>query len=136
MKQLYLIILLIISSKTFGQSDLILKFRPELIEFLITEDFTKKEYTFEELLNDEGDKIFNDFYTSSNLSNLLSKKQTVFKVFENISWKDSLSITRFGDTITLPPFWSCFVLEQSGNLELEKLRVLLNQSHQVYFLLY
>ena len=83
MKQLYLIILLIISSKTFGQSDLILKFRPVLIEFLITEDFTKKEYTFEELLNDEGDKIFNDFYTSSNLSNLLSKKQTVFQYISN-----------------------------------------------------
>ncbi|MCC6700407.1 MAG: S8 family peptidase [Fluviicola sp.] len=136
MKQLYLIILLIISSKTFGQNDLILKFRPELIEFLITEDFTKKEYTFEELLNDEGDKIFNDFYTSSNLSKLLSKKQTVFKVFENISWKDSLSITRFGDTITLPPFWSCFVLEQSGNLELEKIRVLLIHSNLFQYVEY
>jgi len=93
-------------------------------------------FTFEELLNNEGDKIYNAFYNASNLEEFLSRKQTVFKVFERLSWKDSLSISRFGDTISVPPFWSCFVLEQTGNLETEKIRRLLNQSNLFQYVEY
>ncbi len=111
-----------------AQNNLILKFRPEFIDLPITEDVSKISYTFEELLNDEGDRTYHEYSKQTELFQFLPRNQTVFKVFGNLSWKDSLSITRFGDTIVIPPFWSCFSLERSASLDFDRIQKLLNES--------
>lgn len=43
---------------------------------------------------------------------------SAFKIFRNLSTNDSISVTRFGHTIPIPPFWACFLIQVDEDIEI------------------
>ena len=56
------------------------------------------------IFNDRATDLMRDFFTDNpSAENLL-----VEKIFPDLTTKDTVSISRLGHKITIPPFWACF----------------------------
>ena len=94
---------------TFSQqkASVVVRFRSEFIYLPVTENKREVSYQLKDILNSDGMKLLEEMAPDA----LVSSKTKVVKLFPNLSWKDSLSVTRFGDVISTPPFWATFLLE-------------------------
>ncbi|HLP54818.1 MAG TPA: S8 family serine peptidase [Fluviicola sp.] len=111
MKQaLSLLCLLFIAGYSISQN-ITIRFRSEFIHLPITEEYSKKDYTLKTVLNKEGEILLKEALASNEMAGLLNGNTPIEKIFGNLSWKDSLSVNRFGDIISVPPFWATFSMK-------------------------
>ncbi len=82
------------------------------------------KFRFNEILNKKGKEQLKAL--ESHYSNLGNYKLT--KIFGFMSWKDSISISRQGTKVTIPPFWATFTLNVPQNEDYRKLMVFLNKA--------
>jgi subtilisin family serine protease len=74
----------------------------KLLEFSQIDDFELTDGSLSDFLSAEGKEVLND----PKFSTLSTMKFT--KVFGNLRTSDSISISRTGDTVYIPPFWATF----------------------------
>ncbi len=67
-----------------------------------------KEMQFENLSNIIGTDIYNQIYPLIKGQGQFTPK--AFKIYSRLTSNDTASITRLGDTIEIPKFWSAFVI--------------------------
>jgi hypothetical protein len=102
--------------------ELIVKFRPQFVNTTFVDDRTKRFGDISEILPDSVIKILNEA-----LRYQLSKAK-VSKIYHHLTTAHQKSITRLGDTIDIPEFWSSFLFEFPAA---ENIDTLMNRFNQV-----
>lgn len=105
-------------------SNLVLRINYRYLDLDLIDDQSFHKFSFNEILNREGKEQLKILETS--YSNLGDIKLT--KIFGFMSWKDSISTSRQGNKITIPPFWATFTLTVPQNEDSRKLMVFLNKA--------
>lgn len=93
------------SLTSFSQTEengITVRINHKLLEFSKIDDFELTQGSLSDFLSAEGKELLND----SKFSTLSALKFT--KVFGNLRTSDSISISRTGDTVYIPPFWATF----------------------------
>ena len=108
-------------------SELIVKFDPRVVDS-----------SFVDAQNLEFGSIFNiidnDSIAQRILDELRLPRDPVFsKVFSRLTTNHTQSYTRLGDTISIPAFWSTFVIHVSEGIDLDQLLILLNGISEVVY---
>jgi hypothetical protein len=81
-------------------------------------------FKFNEILNQEGKEQLKEL--ENEYENLGSMQLS--KIFGFMSWKDSISIARNGNKITIPPFWATFTLNVPSDQDYRKLLYFLDEA--------
>lgn len=85
--------------------ELMVKFRPEFVNTSFVDDKTKRFGDIDEIL---PDSVISDF---EKIYGIQLSKADVSKIFHRLTTAHQKSITRLGDTIDIPEFWSTFLFE-------------------------
>ncbi len=102
-----LAVMLLFQAKT---QTILVRVHPSLVDLTITEPSSSHELTFQTVFNENGRLVFQHYLAANpDFSDLGDFK--VRRVFTNLSWKDSLTVSRSGETINIPPFWATFALD-------------------------
>jgi hypothetical protein len=65
---------------------------------------SRKTTNISSIFNSKYKELIDDFLNQ----NPEAKQFQVEKIFPNLTTKDTVSISRQGHTVTIPPFWACF----------------------------
>lgn len=87
-----------------SQEKLIVKFNYSLLDFSFIDDKFQLTESLGAIFNDRATDLMRDFFTD----NLSAENLLVEKIFPDLTTKDTVSISRLGHKITIPPFWACF----------------------------
>lgn len=105
---LFLLWTFIVSGALNAQKELpnnvVVRFNFKLLNFTAIDDPTKLEGDLKSFLNSDGIK----FADSLSNEGLDLKSLTVKKMFPYYFTKDSISISRLGNKVSIPPFWATF----------------------------
>ena len=105
-------------------TDLVVRVNYRYLDLDLIDNPSFDKFRFNEILNKEGKEQLKAL--ESHYSNLGNYKMT--KIFGFMSWKDSISISRQGTKVTIPPFWATFTLNVPQNEDYRKLMVFLNKA--------
>ena len=89
---------------SIGQEAIIVKFNYAMLDFSFIDDDSKVKSRLEDIFNNKESDLKRNFFSS----NPLAKDIKVEKIFPNLTTKDTVSVSRLGENITVPPFWACF----------------------------
>lgn len=114
-----LLILLIGSFKALSQNHntIIVKFNYAYLDFENIDDKQKLRGTIGEFLNTQGVEQAGEL--QSKYPNILN--YPVKKAFPNLTTKDTVSISRLGYEVTIPPFWAVFNVSVDTSVSIMKL---------------
>lgn len=105
-------------------SNLVVRINYRYLDLDLIDDQSFHKFSFKEILNSDGKEQLKILETS--YSNLGDIKLT--KIFGFMSWKDSISISRQGNKVTIPPFWATFTLAVPQDEDSRKLMIFLNNA--------
>lgn len=95
---------------------LIVKFKPQLLDLSFVDN---KGLIFGDLYDILPSSVVEDIERDLNID--LSKDEIIIeKIYKNLTTADSISITRLGDEIRMPNFWSSFLLHLPDVLDTEQ----------------
>lgn len=120
MTLIILLILLCSSGRIAAQQipkEIVLRINYSFLDLDLIDDPSFNEFTFREILNREGReqlKLLEKLYEGIG-------KQKLSKIFGFMSWKDSVSISRQGIKVSIPPFWATFTLKVSPSDDYSRL---------------
>lgn len=103
---------------------ILVRFNHKLLDFSKIDDETRLKGPITEFLNEQGKDYMKDINCQF-LNNL-----NFTKIFDNLKTSDSISISRHGDKVYIPPFWATFHMDFNGStLTFNKLMQSLNNAY-------
>lgn len=104
--------------------DIVVRFNYKYLDLDLVDNSSINTFKFKEVLNEEGKEQLKLLETQyANLGNY-----RLSKIFGFMSWKDSISTSRLGNQVTIPPFWATFTLYLPPNEDYRKLMYFLDQA--------
>ena len=90
----------------YYHNEIIIKFNPKFVDSSIINDTSKQIGYLSDFINQYALQVLIDSgYYDDNFANLVIRK-----IHKNMTINDDSSVSRLGNQITIPAFWSCFVL--------------------------
>ena len=100
-----------------NSNEIVIKFNYSYLNFDVINDSSRLTIPFKEVLNARGKSQLKELEAKyAGLTNL-----NIRKIFPFLSTKDTVSISRLGQKVTIPPFWATFSLAAPQNLDLNRL---------------
>lgn len=122
-----LLLLLILCFETDAQQTFIIKLNYKNLDYDIINDQTIGNCSFAKLFSNQNKEKARKFLsTFPELQNA-----NAIKIFRNLTTHDSISVTRFGHTISIPPFWACFVIQMNNDINLTEYLIRLNKFPEI-----
>lgn len=109
LKNLFFLYLIANTLNSFSQSqnrEIILKFNYSYLNFDLVDDPNVLSLTFKNAFNSRAKEHLIEL--EELLPGIAEYEMT--KIFPFLTTKDTVSISRLGNKITIPPFWACFTL--------------------------
>lgn len=100
------VFLLFLIFKASAQESVVVKFNYSYLDFTVIDDYSIKKISFLKLFNE---KAKNELTQLINDNPELAKCK-LEKIFPKLTTKDTISISRLGEKVTIPPFWATFRL--------------------------
>ncbi|MDX1652361.1 MAG: hypothetical protein R3277_07715 [Brumimicrobium sp.] len=107
------------------QEEIIVKFNYSYLDYEFIDDKNKKEASLNEIFNEEAERQLH--LLEFKFPELLESNVT--KIFDFLSTEDSVSISRHGHKVTIPPFWAVFNLEIPAHYKSEEIIEFLDKFH-------
>lgn len=102
-----------VGNPLYFKNQMIVKFHPNLVNKAVIDN---KEIQFglvSEFINPIAlQMIIDSGYFHEEIANL-----NIWKIHQNMTTSDTLTITRIGETMEIPKFWSTFLIEYDGSIE-------------------
>jgi len=92
----------------YVDNELIICFNENYVK---TDIINNKAITFGKLSDFIDDEVTDSLNAVFGIENINFKNLNVFKIFKDLTTYDTISISRLGDTVKVPPFWSTFVVQ-------------------------
>ncbi len=138
LKNLFFLYLIANTLNSFSQSqnrEIILKFNYSYLNFDLVDDPNVLSLTFKNAFNSRAKEHLIEL--EELLPGIAEYEMT--KIFPFLTTKDTVSISRLGNKITIPPFWACFTLNVPENIDpyliipiLDKFSPLIDYAHPNY----
>ncbi|MBK8683263.1 MAG: S8 family serine peptidase [Bacteroidetes bacterium] len=96
----------------YVDEQMIISFKPENVDLNFVNNTQKQ---FSNLIDVIDSGTYNTLYPLIKGQGQFTPK--VYKIYSKLTANDSLSITRLGDTISIPKFWSSFIVTLNVNIE-------------------
>ncbi|MGM0477822.1 MAG: S8 family peptidase, partial [Bacteroidota bacterium] len=126
MKSVFLtIVALILSLACYTQREIIVKFNYEFLDEQFIDDKSSLTAQLNALFNDKAERELD--VLKAEFPELLDSQAS--KVFDFLNTEDSISISRHGYEVTIPPFWAVFNVEVPANFKSEKVINYLDSFH-------
>jgi subtilisin family serine protease len=107
-----------------GQINIIVKFNYYYLDFEKIDDPHLTTFQFNDILNSNAKKYIDELEVNiPGISNF-----AITKIFKNLTTKDTISISRQGEKISIPPFWAAFTLTIPDTLSITRCISILNDS--------
>jgi hypothetical protein len=107
-----------------GQINIIVKFNYYYLDFEKIDDPHLTTFQFNDILNSNAKKYIDELEVNiPGISNF-----AITKIFKNLTTKDTISISRQGEKISIPPFWAAFTLTIPDSLSVTRCISILNDS--------
>lgn len=121
---LFLSTFLLFNFSTFCQDNsTIIKLNYSFLNFDVIDNSNSLSFTFKTVLNNRAKEHL--VKLEAQYPGIGEYKLT--KIFPFLTTKDTVSISRLGEKITIPPFWSTFVLTSPDNVDNYRLMFFLNE---------
>ncbi len=127
-----LVFLLLLLQLQASAQSLTVRFRSEMINLEVTEEMNRLQYSIEELLNDHGRKTLLKSLKDEGLNFDFLSEFRAYKIFPNLSWRDSISVSRSGDQIYTPKFWATFRVTCDDMKKLNDFYVFANEHAEMF----
>ena len=116
MRNLILLVFIILGFHSFGQHSIIVKFNYADLDYSVIDDGTVINLPLIKALNLDGLRDLE--YLKTLLPEI--ENYTITKVFPFLNTNDSISVSRLGQIVTIPPFWAVFRMEIPENVQLKR----------------
>lgn len=109
----------------FQPSKLVVRLNHKLLDYSIIDNNNISSGTFQSFLNEEGVRVMEEMkVTLQGLDNLKIKK-----LFGHLKTSDSISISRTGEKVFMPPFWATFHFEIPKSIDYKKFTLFLKMAY-------
>jgi subtilisin family serine protease len=97
----------------YFKNQMIVKFHPDLVNKAVIDNKEIQYGLVSEFINPIAlQMIIDSGYFHEGIANL-----NIWKIHQNMTTSDTLTITRIGETMEIPKFWSTFLIEYDGSIE-------------------
>nr|MDQ3100983.1 S8 family serine peptidase [Bacteroidota bacterium] len=103
-----------LANPLFKENEIIVMFRPQLLDTMAVDKIDWQHGTLDELL---PDSVSTAMMAKLGLNNDMIERTKVFKFYRNYTRADSISLSRLGEPVRMPKLWATFIM-QLDNLDL------------------
>lgn len=117
--------IIFLSIFSLAQEDIIVKFHYNFLDYQFIDDQNSVTATLNDIFNDNAERELG--ILKSEYPELFNTQ--VSKIFDFLGTKDSVSISRHGHEVTIPPFWAVFNLSVPEEYKTEEIIGFLDDFH-------
>lgn len=102
-----------VGNPLYFKNQMIVKFNPDLVNIAVIDNKEIQSGLVSEFINPIAlQMIIDSGYFHEEIANL-----NIWKIHQNMTTSDILTVTRIGEQMEIPKFWSTFLIEYDGSIE-------------------
>lgn len=125
-----LVLILLITNSLIAQENstpIVVRVNYTCLNFDVINNDNLRQFDFEDVLNEKGIKLLSPLLTVYPEVNKLK----IRKIFPNLTTNDTVSISRLGHRVTIPPFWATFQMIVPEDIDTYKFMITLDKQTQL-----
>lgn len=113
----------------FGQeiTPMVVRINYSCLNFEVINDYEQRSISFADLLNERG---MNELKSLTGVYSNIAQYEMV-KIFPNLTTNDTISVSRSGERISIPPFWATFQMQVPQNVDYFRFMEALNNQSRL-----